>query len=253
MPIRRCVIATGCLIAALFVVFGAGGLTGARAAGSGSATICAAVTLLEGASTVALPPLGQQPLTEGETLRDGSILQTKGSSRVELTLADDSVVRIGADSSVELAVDIRNGEKHTRQFQVKLLKGEMWVTLPGLPEGDPPLQVLVAGALLVGNESAFRVVLFPSGAAEMKVYSGYVTASGPFVFPREDARFLLQSGEDGETPGPEPWRYRIEPYMKVIVQASGEETKPFRFTARADLSDWVKWNQSRDAEVKRPE
>ena len=64
------------------------------------------------------------------------------------------------------------------------------------------------------------------------------------------SRFLLQTAENDPMRNMEPWRYRIEPYRKLIIQASGEETKPFRFTARADLSAWVRWNQLRDADIK---
>jgi hypothetical protein len=68
----------------------------------------------------------------------------------------------------------------------------------------------------------------------------------------ENSRFLLRSPipkSDG-TPAEEPWRYQIEPYWEMILRASGEETKPFRFSARADVSAWVRWNQERDEAMK---
>ena len=250
MSTKRCALVMGYLFAALFITSRMGGFVDAQPSTGIRPEICATVTLLEGASTVALPPQGQRPLRAGETLPAGSILQTDGNSKVELTLADSSIARVAGDSSIELAIDTRSGEKQARQFQLKLLKGEIWVTLPNLPEGDNPPQVLVANALLVGKESAFRAILSRDGAAEIKVYSGYVTASGPFVFVKEASRFLLHLAEEDGMQNTEPWRYRIEPYRKIIIQALGQETKPFRFTARADLSEWVRWNQSRDAEKK---
>ncbi len=252
MQIQKCAVAIRFLFAVLFVVLGGGRFAEAQQAANAGPTIttCAAVTLLEGASTVALPFLGQRPLVAGETLDAGSVLQTGSTSKVELTLSDNSVVRVAEDSSIELAIDVRSGENQTRQFQVKLLKGGMWVTLSGQSENYRSPQILVANALLVGKEAAFRAVLFRNGAAEIKVYSGYVTASGPFVFVKEASRFLLHLAEEEALQNAEPWRYRIEPYRKIIIQALGKETKPFRFAARTDLSEWVKWNQARDKDIK---
>lgn len=251
MVTRRCAAGRRFLIVTLFVVFWVEGLASAQPATDIGPNVCATITLLEGASTLARPPLAQRSLVVGETLYAGSILHTGATSRVELTFADRSVVRLDANTSIELGVGTRGAEKQAERFQVKLLKGEIWVTLLDQPEGRNSPQILMAGALLVGDKSVFRAILFQNGAAEMKAYAGYTTASGPFVFVKEGARFLLQpAGVDDETQITEPWRYRIEPYRKMIIQATGKETKPFRFTARADLSTWVRWNQLRDGEIK---
>ena len=128
-----------------------------------------------------------------------------------------------------------------------LLKGGIWVNLLHQTDARNTLQVLMAGALVAGHNSVFRVVMFPDGAVEIKAYSGQVTASGPFEIRKANARFVLQSAGNKNSDAATPYRYLIEPYRKMIVQASGEETKPFRFAARSDRTAWVRWNEKRDA------
>jgi FecR protein len=250
MRAQRRPVCIRCALVALLVAFWLEGLANAQPVTDTGPTVCATVTRLEGASASARSTRTQRPLVAGETLNAGSILQTGDATKVELTFVDRGVVRLDKDSSIELGVDTGSAGKQVDRFQVRLLKGRMWVTLPDPPESRNSLEILVAGALLVGGEGVFRTELFPDGAAEMKVYSGYVTASGTFVFARKNSRFLLQPAGGEETRNTAPWRYRIESYRKIIIRASGEETKPFRFTAKADLSAWVRWNQRRDAENK---
>ena len=238
------------LLPLVFAVLWGGGDAVAQPATDIESTVCAAVTLLEGESTVNGSSPEQRPLETNEILYAGSVLQTGGGSKMELTFSDNSIVRLNGDSSIELGIDDRNEEKQTWRFQVKLLKGNIWVTLPEQPEDRGSPQILAVGALLEGEKCSFRVTLYQDGAAEMKVYSGYVTASGPFVYKKEVSRFLLQPAGDDEMRVTDPWRYRIEPYRKIIIQASGKETKPFRFAARADMSEWVQWNQQRDANIR---
>lgn len=249
MPIQRYAAAMRFVLSALFVAFQGAEFAQAQPATDIQSAVCAAVTLLEGESVVLMPSRVERPLVAGEMLTAGSLLQTGENSRVELTFGGSSVLRLDEDSSVELGAYGRNGEKPADRFQVRLVKGGIWVTLLDQPELNP-FQILAAGALFAGDKAVFRVVLFQDGSAEMKVYSGYVTASGPFVFVKEAFRFLFHSPEyDEEAAVTAPWRYRVEPYRKIIIQASGKETKPFRFTARADLSEWVRWNQQRDTGI----
>ena len=51
---------------------------------------------------------------------------------------------------------------------------------------------------------------------------------------------------DGDETVVDPWRRQVEPYLKMMVLSSGEATLPFRFAAKSDLTEWVRWNQERD-------
>jgi hypothetical protein len=251
MPIKRYAFVIGFAVAVLFVVFRVEGACDDQPEADIGSTGCAVVSLLEGEATLVQSPGIQRPLIMGETVFIESILQTGGASKVELTFTDHSVVRLNEDSAIELGALGGDVEKHDGRHQVKLSKGEIWVTIPDPPEDRVSPQILVAGALLVGAGNVFRATLFQDGAAEVKTYSGDITASGPFVFVKEGSSFLIRpAGDDDEMRITLPWRYRIEPYRKMLIQASGEETKPFRFTARADQSAWVRWNQIRDAAIK---
>lgn len=210
---------------------------------------CGTVTLLEGESDLTMPAMTQYPLVLGDTLYAGAVLRTGSASRVEVVLADRGTVRLSGDTSIELAAHRSDAETVSEQFQVALLEGEMWVNLPKQAENHKTLQVLVGHTLLMGPESVFRAVLFSDGAAEIKTYKGQVTASGPFEIQKDNNRFGLNVLMDDEAGYVEPWRYKIEPYRKILVQASGNGTRPFRYAARADITEWVLWNQERDEMV----
>jgi hypothetical protein len=81
---------------------------------------------------------------------------------------------------------------------------------------------------------------------EIKTYSGQVTASGRFEIKEESNSDSPEANQGNEDSLREPWRYRIEPYLKMFVLVSGEASQPFRFSALSDLSEWVRWNRQRD-------
>jgi hypothetical protein len=87
-------------------------------------------------------------------------------------------------------------------------------------------------------------------SAVVKVYSGEVDVSslgkegaagppGPMMKPHP-------------VPGPHPvtmeqWTYIVRALQQINIGPDGRATKPFRFDIAADLNDWVRWNQMRDA------
>lgn len=207
----------------------------------------ASVTFIDGAPVLVGMASGSQPVILGQVLYAGGSVQTDSTSRVELTFVGGGIIRLAEETTIELSVGNADAENPEEPFQVKLLKGGLWANFS---DRSDTIQILAAGTAFTGAGSVFRAVAFDDGAMEIKDYSGQVTASGPFEIKKENGRYELETVKRVEDDTPEPWRHQISPYRKIIVQVTGEATQPFRFAAKSDLTDWVRWNQERDAGVR---
>jgi hypothetical protein len=183
-------------------------------------------------------------LARGQTLNAGGTVQTDGVSRIEIVLSGGGIVRLAGDAVLELVGGTDAGGGGARE-QLRLLKGDMWANFSGAAGGQTP-RILAAGALISGPQSIFRTVIYGQGDVEIKTYSGQVTASGRFEIKEESNSDSPEANQGNEDSLREPWRYRIEPYLKMFVLVSGEASQPFRFSALSDLSEWVRWNRQRD-------
>ena len=236
-------VSLGVILAIVFLMVS---VSGAESGLPSQFVACADVTLLSGTPIQTGSDSIQQALVLGQRLYAGSILQTDATSRLELTFPGGEIVRMAEETTVELGAVAPGVEASGLQFQVALTRGEVWVSLFGRLRAEG-FQLLAAGAGFSGKESAFRAILFPEGNVEVKAYSGQVTADGPFEIVKKDGRYVLRtfSDDDDETVV-DPWRHQVEPYLKMMVLSSGEATLPFRFAAKSDLTEWVRWNQERD-------
>lgn len=44
----------------------------------------------------------------------------------------------------------------------------------------------------------------------------------------------------------EEWTYIVSAMQQINIQPDGTPSEPFRFSAEADLDEWVRWNRDRD-------
>lgn len=203
------------------------------------------VTLMVGAPRLVEADSTQQALAVGQRLYAGSVLHTDGTSRLELTFPSGDMVRMAEETTIELGAKETEAEKPGSLFQVALIGGNVWVNLSGRFR-VAGLQLLATGAVFNGTEGIFRATMFPEGDVEVKTYAGKITADGPFEIVKEDGHYTLRLVSKIEGEAIEPWRHQMEPYQKMIVLSSGEVTPPFRFAAKSDLNEWVRWNQQQD-------
>jgi hypothetical protein len=205
----------------------------------------ATVTFVRGAPVLTGGTSSPEPLTEGQGLYAGSGVETDDASRVEMVLSGGGIVRLGEKTAIELGGETKDADGAGSWQQLMLLDGDMWANFSDRHRDSAP-QILAVGALISGPRCIFRTVMPGGGGLEVKAYTGPVTASGPFEVRKEDNSYLLAANPGNEENPLEQWRYQITPYQKMIVLASGEASKPFRFAAKSDLTEWVHWNQERD-------
>lgn len=203
--------------------------------------IIATVTFVEG-TPLAGPVSALRSVVSGQVLYSGSRIQTDGGSRIELATPGGGIVRLAGETILELgskAGAVADG------LTLTLLKGDMWANFSN-QQGVGACRILVSRAMIVGPESVFRMVALWNGDIEVKTYSGLVTTSGPFDIQENIIDDSLPPDGGGEEDTLEAWCYQIAPYQKLIVLSAGYASKPFRFAAHSDLTDWVRWNQQRD-------
>jgi hypothetical protein len=217
----------------------------AESMGLATREFCATVTFVKGAPLLVEGTSTPRPLKKGQALYTGGTIQTDGVSRIEMALSGGGILRLAEDTTLELGSGATGASDPAVQQQLLLLKGDMWANFSGQRSGSPP-QILTMGALISGPESVFRTVMYGEGDVEVKAYAGQVTASGPFEIKKESGRYSLVAARGDEGSPQETWRHQISPYHKMIVLVSGEASLPFRFAAKSDLTDWVRWNQQRD-------
>jgi hypothetical protein len=205
---------------------------------------CAAVTFVEGAPVLVDSASAPQPVIAGQVLFAGDTVQTDSASRLELTFTGGGILRLAEETTVELGAETEGAGGSGRRCQAMLLKGEMWVNFSNQ---DDTVEILAAVGMFSGPESVFRVAMFGNGAVEVKTYTGQVTAHGPYEIKKENGLYETRTLKGaGDVAAPEAWQHQVAPYRKVMVLATGEATEPFRFAAKSDLTEWVRWNQQRD-------
>jgi hypothetical protein len=244
---RKLLLAAGCLLA-----LGLGARAADPAAPPGQ------VTFVSGEATRAAG--GQvEKLALGSAIFVGDTLETQGRTRLEITLRDQSVVRVGPRSRVVLAAALFGRTVEERKVAARLLAGEIWAKVAKVVGGDSRFDVQTANAVAGVRGTTFRVDAKADRSVVVKVYGGTVAvAGGPVPRPRHEGPQPAKR-EDGAAPakgarrqvaGPtavtrERWERLVGEMMQVKVGADGSAAAPEPF-ALAEADAFETWNRERD-------
>ena len=190
-------------------------------------------------------------LQKGASIFQGDVIETARRTRVELTLADQSVLRLGPLSRVELDAAAFGKGADDRKVSAKLRVGNVWASVTRTLGGEARFEVKTENAVAGVRGTTFRVDASKDRSCVVKVYSGTVAvAAGPLPRPQHGA-----AGAAGEArqqvPGPSEitraqWERIVTSMMQVRVAADGSAAEPEQF-AMADTDEWETWNRERDA------
>ena len=81
-----------------------------------------------------------RPLKVEMKLREGDRLQTKKSARVEATLSDGSVVRLGQSTQLSLKKVVTNDKGQRKSVKAKLFFGKIWAGVKKAVGAETELQ-----------------------------------------------------------------------------------------------------------------
>ncbi|HUB09809.1 MAG TPA: FecR family protein [Myxococcales bacterium] len=210
--------------------------------------------LAEGAATVSFltgsarrTHAGQtSALAMGGSVAAGDEVATGTASRLELTLADRSVVRLGPSSKLTLR-EAELSSDGAKKFSAKLLLGKLWAKVASTLGGESHFDVETDNAVAGVRGTTFRVDAHHDRSVLVRVYAGAVAVAAANRLP-----MMAHASTRQEVAGPtevdkHTYEKLVARMMQVHVSAAGELGEPESFTAESEAKDrWVAWNEQRD-------
>jgi len=202
-----------------------------------------------------------KPLKRNEDVREGEFLKTAADSRLEIKLADGSLVRLAPNSTFRLGTaKAADGKADPEKGQSKLTAGKMWASVTKAVGGESKFSVRTENAVAGVRGTTFRVNAEEDGATVVKVYEGAVAVSnGPLVEKQKagggKGPIDFQGRKEVAAPFKETtlqeWEKIVGKMMSIKVAANGDQAEPEQFTAQNDAKDagdqeWVAWNNEMD-------
>ncbi len=220
-------------------------LSGIFLAGTALAGGAGRVTFLAG-SAERTHAGARSALAQGGAVDVGDEVATGAGARLELTLADRSVVRLGPSSKLTLREAELSGDGQ-KKFSAKLLLGKLWAKVASTLGGESHFDVETDNAVAGVRGTTFRVDAHHDRSVLVRVYAGAVAVAAANRLPQ-----MAHGSTRHEVAGPQEVDRRtyeklVARMMQVKVSAAGELAEPERFTAQSEAQDrWVAWNQQRD-------
>jgi len=190
-------------------------------------------------------------LEKGAAVFQGDVIETARRTRVELTLVDRSVLRLGPLSRVELDAAAFGKGSDDRRVSARLRVGNVWAHVTRALGGEARFEVKTENAVAGVRGTTFRVDASKDKSCVVKVYAGSVAvAAGPVPRPQHGAAGAAD-GARQQVPGPSEitraqWERIVTSMMQVKVAADGRAAEPETF-ALAEADEWETWNRERDA------
>lgn len=245
-------------IAAALCLFSPSEVQGAKAAG-----VAGKVSFLKGSAQRGAAEKGPfTALRRNDELREGDLIKTGADARLEIKLADGSLVRLAPNSTLKLGLAKANAEKEGEPAQSKLSTGKMWASVTKAIGGDSRFAVRTSNAVAGVRGTTFRVNAEEDGSTLVKVYEGAVAVSNAPLVEREkskgvkgpiDFKGRKQVAPPMQEVTLQEWEKIVGKMMSIKVAVDGTQAEPMEFTAQNDAADptdgeWVAWNQQMDQE-----
>lgn len=220
------------------------------------------ITFAEGQCFSGAGPGGPwSPIKKGDAIKDGSYVKTDAASKVELTLADGSVLRLGDNTLFQL----ESGKaKKDKGATFSVLLGKAWAKVKTVSGGNN-FEVKTKTAVAGVRGTVFSVLAQQDTATTVKVFEGEVAvnnkpsrekATGAAEGDKKDVAAAKAGGRQ-LIAGPKEvskkqWEEMITKAMQMVrVAANGEMTEPLAFDLDVEKKDdWTAWNMERDAQIK---
>lgn len=199
-----------------------------------------------------------EKLSAGSPVFQGDVIETQRRTRLELKLADRSVLRLGPSSRAEVQAAVFGKTVEERNVSARLLVGKIWANVAKAVGGQQRFEVRTENAVAGVRGTTFRVDAATDRSVVVKVYRGTVAvASGTVPRPGHEGEGTTEvvEGEPArrQVSGPqqvtrEQWEKIVTSMMEVRVSSEGVPTEPQAFPmAAAGQDEWEEWNRTRDA------
>ncbi|MBF0118150.1 MAG: FecR domain-containing protein [Desulfobacterales bacterium] len=213
----------------------------------------AQVIVLEGkASAVKKGTNDTRKLSRGEFVFAGDRITTDKNSRIALKLPDGSFMRFDEQTTFELnSASFDNDE---RNVNVKMIFGKTWAKVAKFFGKKNRFAVSTPTATAGVRGTVYRVNVQKNKMVTVKVYTGEVAVEGKKGEgggSDDSAKSPYYTSAPKPIAGPHPvsmeeWTYIVKSMQQIDVNPDGSVRKPFSFSPKDDLDDWVRWNKKLD-------
>jgi hypothetical protein len=230
----------------------------------------ASVTRLKGNARVKYGKGEFTKLLKGSQLKVGALIKTGRKSRIEIKLADRSVIRLGSKSSLTLQQAHFSGAD-SKNVAARLWRGKAYAVVSKLVGRKSSFEIKTSTAVAGVRGTAFRINAARDQSTVVRVYTGAVAVSNAPIYtkPAKDTktagkpikmpRIGIKPGGPGrvEVAGPQQvskkqWEEFIaQALQEVRVSAKGEVSAPVSFDAKTEEQEdeWVAWNKNLDKDL----
>lgn len=209
----------------------------------------AQVSFLEGSAKKISSDGKSAALALNSRVLHGETVETGASSRLELLLPDESVVRLGPSSKLVLSeVNFKGSD---RRFSAKLAFGKVWSKVTRTLGGDAKFEIETDNAVAGVRGTTFRVNANRDRSVLVRVYAGAVAmapGAGLAQPSRRDKPGRVQVAGPKQVSRSE-WEVLVGKMMSLAVNADGTPGEAVAFSAEEEAGDeWVAWNRERDGD-----
>jgi hypothetical protein len=214
----------------------------------------AVATLVEGqVQMLVAPDNSWQKLTPNAILTTGDKVRVLEEGRLELVLDNRSVLRLAANTTLELKEVERKPKKESYSFT--LLIGKIWTQVTRLVGLGSRYQVATPTAITAVQGTVYDLQVDANQHTRIRVLSGDVQVYNPFAGDLAAGQKVPTLIEPTRVPGPtrisrEAWeKVLLRQYQQVTLSPQGRSAiSPFDLgEARNDA--WVRWNEARDQDL----
>lgn len=193
-------------------------------------------------------------LKKGSEVFVGDHVKTIGKSRIEITLSDGSLLRLGPKTELVIGESrVSTQGEGERRVSVKLMLGKVWSKVTTTFGGDSKYEVTTGNAVAGVRGTTFRVNAEADASTLVRVYSGTVAVAGNTP--------IYQTHKPGEkrkeVPGPKQitkgdWERVVGSMMSIKIGSNGLPSEPEKFAVADEMKGeegkWIAWNLERDGE-----
>ena len=184
---------------------------------------------------------------------NGDKINTKNESRCELKLNDQSLIRIGENTTYRLK---QNSSGLTRDSQLSF--GRIWFNIKSLLKKES-FAIKTPTAVCSIRGTIFRMET--DSTTRIAVYDGAVDVGPIDGLPKQEEQHnQTKSLQPVEVPGPHeippPFEVTLDQWIRIVqgyqieIRSDGKYAKSKIDETEDQKSEWVKWNIIRDKLVK---
>ena len=185
-----------------------------------------------------------QSLKSDMTIMAGNYIKTGKDSRIELTMPDNSIIRLGSDTLFKVNQALFPEDK-LRRFSSKLYIGKMWAKITDVFGGrrgtfNTSTQTAVAGV----RGTTYNLKADADKSTEISVYEGKVGVGPPLLIEGGPKKEMVWPSQVSEKKWEEIILGKLQ---RLYIGPDGKPGKPESFDPLQEKDEWVIENQKRDA------